>query len=312
MRHDNFEGLSHFDIANVQVSIWDAQGFLGLQPQTEGSEASSTAPDASPGAGGVSDYEVINPGGVFHRPLAPAQDTTGKIDPTQSGQALVFLDGGRGFALPLGDVRSTSILPTCAPGSTFVYADNGAFIRIEGSGPAVGQISVYTTDDGTPDGYVVGFNVWPTEIRMIPPGGGRHWADVTGFHWIDGGSGGSMNLGYVSGVPGSNAGFDVTADDIQLVSGTILLGNMGPLGRGPVMRGDLFQASFAAPLLAAVQALAAAVAALAVAPAVVGSPPAAVAALVGPIQAAVTALAALCEPVVGPPNVWCSGTTMTS
>ena len=23
-------------------------------------------------------------------------------------------------------------------------------------------------------------------------------------------------------------------------------------------------------------------------------------------------LAALCEPVVGPPNVWCSGTTMTS
>lgn len=296
------QAISHFDIMNAVTSAWDSDGWLGIQPDAEGSEASSAQDDATPGQGGVRDFECINPGGVFHRPLDPVKDPSGTIDPTQAGQILSFFEGGRGFAMPLGDPRAIAILPTFAPGSTFVYADNGSFIRLEGSGPAVGQISIYTTDDGTPDGYTVGLNVWPTEIRMIPPGGGRHWADVSGFHWMEAGGGGLMNLSYQSG----QAAFDVMCDSATVDSQFVMLGRKGLSGRGAVMRGDLWQSIYAQPLSALLTLIVGALNALSVAPAATGSPPAGVAALIAPLQAANAAVKALSGPVPTVANLYIS------
>jgi hypothetical protein len=299
------QAISHFDIMNCTASAWDQDGWLGCQVDAEGSEASSAQDDATPGQGGVRDFENVNPGGVFHRPLDPVVDASGTVDATQAGQLFVFMEGGRGFAMPLGDPRAIAILPTFAPGSTLLYADNGSFVRLEGSGPAVGQISIYTTDDGTPDGYTVGINVWPEEIRFIPPGGGRCWMDVSGYHWIDGGSGGFMNLGTNSG----QAGWDVMCDQATIDAQYVNLGRKGALGRGPVMRGDLWQSIYAVPLSSALTLIGGAIAALAAAPAATGSPPAGVAALIPPMQAALAALKALSGPIVGPLNSYvCTGT----
>ncbi len=298
--------IDHFDIGNVVASIYDADGYLGIQIDAEGSEASTPTANATPGGGGVRDYESVQPAGVFYRPIDPVADASGTLDATKAGQVLYFLEGGRGFALPLGDPRITAILPTVAGGSTLLYSACGSFVRLEGSGPAQGQISIYTTDDGTTDGYVVGFNVWPTEIRMIPPGGGRHTADVTGFRWVDG-SGARMTLGTQGGsVPGVDAVFDIMADAATLDAQYVALGRKGALGRGPAVRGDQLQTLLVAPLLTALQAIATTVEALAAAPAVNGSPPAGLATLIPPLQAAISALSQFASPTVTPQMLWMS------
>jgi hypothetical protein len=298
--------IDHFDIACSVTSLYDQDGFLGIQYDAEGAEASSADDSATPGGGGVRDYEVVQPGGIFYRPLDPVSDASGTIDPTQAGQVLYFLEGGRGFALPLGDPRVTAILPTVAGGSTLLYSACGSFVRLEGSGPAQGQISIYTTDDGTTNGYVVGLNVWPNEIRMIPPGGGRHTADVTGFRWVDG-SGARMTLGTQGGsVPGVSAVFDILADAATLDAPYVMLGRKGALKRGPAVRADQLQMLVIAPIITALNALTSTVEALAAAPAVNGSPPAGIAALLPALQAAVSALSEVSSPTITPDMLYAS------
>lgn len=304
--------IRYFDIGLSMVSTIDQDGYLGIQIDAEGSEASTPGDDAIPGGGGVRDYEVVQPGGLYYRPVDPVVDAAGTADATKAGQTLFFIEGGRGFAMPLGDPRIVAILPTAvAGGSTLLYSACGSFIRLEGSGDNVGKISLFTTDTGDQFGYQVSYEIDPSSGHVwVAPEGSKMSLDKSGWEIVSN-SGARLTVGFSGGMPGPlaalSATIGLTADAIALDAELVQLGNLGALGRGPVVRGDQLQTLVIAPLVAVAQALTAIVTALSAAPAVNGSPPAGVAALLAPLESVMGTLSTLASPTVATTMLWNSG-----
>ena len=235
------------------LSAYDADGFLGIQTDVDGSEGSGGTSNAgaSPVApsGGAPEYETIMPGGIVHRPLDPAIDASGNVNTAQAAQVLTFREGGRVWSMPLGDPRVVAILPTVEKGGTVVYSGCGSFLRLFGSGSNQGRISLFTTDDGTTDGYSVGVDIKPQSVTWIYPEGSKHTVDPSGFEWVDA-SGARMSLGTLSGaLPMVDAAFAVMADSCTLDGELVNLGRASAaLGRGAAVRADQLQLLAISPI----------------------------------------------------------------
>ena len=326
-----------WDIAVTMLSVYDANGFLGIQCDSEGSEGGglSSGADATPipPGGGVRDYEAIAPGGLYHRPSDPAVDANGNPNSAQAALVLNLREGGRVYSMGLGDPRVVALLPEIGKGDTLLAGDNGSFVRIVGSGPNVGRISLYTTTDGTPGGMSVYETVWPDRFERVAP-----WmqerGDATGYSLVVGAC--RFDMMTMAGGLGPAAAFGASASlttsgSIALDAPLVQLGAVGATGHGPVVRGDLLQAQVIAPLASAVETLqvqleavatvlAALAAALAANPAsyplfAAAAAPSLTAGVtaIGLAAAAVTTIASALEsPVLLPTNAWASPTTSVS
>ncbi len=306
-----------WDIGVALLSTYDADGFLGIQYDSEGAEVGplGTGLDATPVApgGGVRDYEVIMPGGLLHRPMDPTVDAYGNPNAAQSAQVLNLREGGRHFAMPLGDPRIVATLPTVEKGDTLIFSAAGSFVRLVGSGANVGRITQYTTTTGTPSGTMVYEGVWPDRFTRVAPWG-KETFDANGYELVAGGC--RIDMMSIGGIPGA-AGLGSTialtsSGNVALDAPSVQLGADGALGHGPVVRADLFQTQVIAPIVKAIADLQTAVLALAASPAVVGSPPAGAAASVPLVSADVATIAALATPVLTPAQTWASATTTVS
>lgn len=139
-------------------------------------------------------WETVHPYGFSARPPDPATDTDG--NPTAGCQALHDWDGSRGFVLPLGDPRLGPSLPAIKKGESLQYGQAGQFIRCH----ADGAISLFTTDDATPNGRSIFLRLSPDQgLEFSCP-----WIRVScgpnGFHVLHS-SGARIDLGSISGVP---------------------------------------------------------------------------------------------------------------
>lgn len=328
-----------WDIAVTMLSVYDADGFLGLQCDSEGSEGGglSSGADATPipPNGGVRDYEAIAPGGLYHRPSDPAVDANGNPNSAQAALVLNLREGGRVYSMGLGDPRVVALLPEIGKGDTLLAGDNGSFVRIVGSGPNAGRVSLYTTTDGTPGSQSVYATCWPDRFERVAP-----WmqerGDATGYSLVVGAC--RFDMMTMAGGLGPAAAFGASASlttsgAIALDAPLVQLGATSALGHGPVTRADLLQVQVIAPLATAVETLQVQMVALATAfealVPLLSTPPtsttfAAFAPLAAPILAAaaaaidiaaasVTGIAASLEsPVLLPTNTWASATTATS
>ena len=305
-----------WDIGLSLLATYDADGYLGIQSDVEGSEAGGSTSGAAatpvPPLGGAEPYEVILPGGLLHRPSDPAVDGNGNPNAAQSAQVLNFREGGRVWSMPLGDPRTIAILPVpFEAGSTALYSDCGSFIKLTGSGDNVGQISLFTTDTGDTNGYVVSYIIDKTSGHVwVSPEFSKMTLDAAGFEVVAN-SGARLTVGFMGGMPGPLAAFEaaigMTADAVSLAADLVQLGNPGALGRGPVVRGDQLQLQVIFPIITALQAIANGLAAIGASPAVLGSPPAGAAAAIPLVEAAVAALSEIASPTVTPNMLWISG-----
>ena len=180
------------DLNAVVMSVYDSDGYLGIQIDAEGSEAQGAGTNAgtpTPGAGGVADYEAIWPGGLVHRPVDPVVDPNGTVHASLASTALRVSSGGRSWVMPLTDPRLVAILPELNKGDTMVYSGCGAFHRIG----AEGQHSFFTTSDGTPNGQSIAALFWPTKFQMYAPWG-KWTLDPTGYHVLTA-SGARLDIG---------------------------------------------------------------------------------------------------------------------
>ena len=213
-----------FDMYAATASFADSDGFIGIQVDVEGGQPSGgTAP-----AGGSHEYEMISPGGLYHRPLDPTLGPNGAIDSTKAAMVMVHREGGHCVASCLTDPRVIPLLPQIEPGGTLVHGDNGSFFRIVGSGANVGRCSIFTTDDGTPNGNSVFNLTWPTGFLRGAPWGTEGF-DASGWHLATK-AGPSLDLGGMSGtgVPPGFGGYAIlSADSIKMDGKTVQLGPKG-------------------------------------------------------------------------------------
>lgn len=173
-----------FDVGISMLSIYDEDGFLGVQVDAYGEEDS-----------GVHPYEAHSPFGLLARPLDPELDAAGQPRSDRACQVLYALEGGRGHAIPLGDPRVILKLPQLEKGETLLYSAFGQFVRLDSRG----AITLFTTDDGSVDGASVYFQVAPDGFRWVAPWGMLTF-DATGFHVIHA-SGARIDLGGIYGLP---------------------------------------------------------------------------------------------------------------
>jgi hypothetical protein len=262
-----------WDIYAATMSAVDADGFIGIQVDVEGSQS----PDGTtPPAGGALPYEMIAPGGLYHRPLDPVIDKNGNVDPAQTAQIMVHREGGRCFASVLTDPRVIPNLPQIEPGGSVLYAGNASLIRIVGSGKNAGRVSTFTTVDGTRNGQAVVALVWPDRHQWYAPWG-KMTFDKGGFdvrtQW-----GARLTLGGIGGLPlvASAVGSTfaaISAASIELDAPSVALGN--GLAKQPVVLSVTLQALLTAitSVIADLQtALTATVAAVSATPAANGAP----------------------------------------
>lgn len=109
-----------WDISIPTMSVYDADGYLGIQVEGFGDGA------------GVDHGEVHTPYGLISRPLDPTVDAQGRIDPAKSGQALIVWDGPRMHVIPTQDCRVIPKLPRVKKGGSMLYGATGSFMLIDG------------------------------------------------------------------------------------------------------------------------------------------------------------------------------------
>ena len=232
-----------FRFCTTMMSLYDSDGFLGIQPDSDGTESGglSSGADAPPQAasGGAPDYEWVAPFGIISRHSDPVVDANGNPDAANAGLTLVLMEGGRGYCLPLTDPRTTAILPPVEKGSTWVYAANGiSGLMIRGAGKNIGQVSLMTTTDGTPAGQTVGLRVWPDGFARTAPWGTEDFSN-NGYHLVLPNAGVEFHLGAIGGLPGPAASLgsyaSIKAASIGLKASIVKLGVPGPLGYSPVV-----------------------------------------------------------------------------
>ena len=112
-------GVFEFDLGLAMLSVYDADGFLGVQIDGIG-EAQS----------GLQPYALHHTYGFASRPVDPDVDATGL--PTAGCSVLFALEGGVGHSWLAGDPRITPKLPPLAKGGSIQYAATGAFALFDG------------------------------------------------------------------------------------------------------------------------------------------------------------------------------------
>ena len=212
------------DIDTVVLNVYDADGFLGLQVGTEGSESiGGQAP-----VGGAHDYETHQPAGIYHSPLNAVLDGSGNVDPKQACQSITYREGGHVVVIPTTDPRVIPLLPTMNPGDTCVYGGAGAFYRVTGPGNNQGRHSMWTTDSGDVAGNTVALRCWPDRHQRSAPWGTETF-DYSGYHLATS-AGPCFDMGGMSGplVPPGYGSYGLQrADSWKIDAKTVQLGPSG-------------------------------------------------------------------------------------
>jgi len=257
-------GFYGLELGTVTFSGIDPSGFHAIQVDAFGE-----------GSSGMSPFELSHPYGFASRALNPTADGKGC-------SAFYWLKGSsEGFAWLANDPRVQALLPEIQPGESFHYGPKGQFVRCH----ADGRVSIFTTDDATPNGRSVYFQVAPTGFTWVAPWG-RITFDANGFHVVHV-SGARIDLGAIGGLP---APLD------QLSSYATLSGHMvrlegSALSLGPGA-GEGEPAAKALTTLAVLQSLAAALDAVGASLAALTGVPTNTSAASGPTATAATAITA--------------------
>jgi hypothetical protein len=260
------------DLAKVTWSGIDpVNGFHAVQVDVFGSRP------------GMDAWQLSHTYGFLSRPLDPEPDG-GK-----GCSAFYYRKGtAEGFAWLANDPRIQDLLPESLPGESFQYGPKGQFIRCHPDG----KISIFTTDDATPNGKSVFQQVAPSGFTRVAPWG-RETFDANGFH-LKHVSGARIDLGAIAGFPppldALNTYFTVSAQMVRIEGATVSIGPAGGAGM-PAAKATVTLTVFQS-IASALQACSAALTALAGVPAnsAAGSAPAAAAVVaVQAAQAAVTA-----------------------
>lgn len=126
------------------------------------------------------------------------------------------------FAWLANDPRVQALLPEILPGESFQYGAKGQFVRCHPDG----KISVYTTDDATPNGKSVYLQVAPTGFTQVAPWG-RQTFDANGYH-LKHVSGARIDLGAIAGLPppldALSSYFTVSAQMVRIEGSVVSLG----------------------------------------------------------------------------------------
>ena len=169
------------------------------------------------GNSGVDPFELSHPYGFASRAIDP--------DPkTNKGCSVFWYKKGsaEGFAWLANDPRIQALLPEILPGESFQYGAKGQFIRCHPDG----KISIFTTDDATPNGRSVYSQVAPTGFTRVAPWG-RETFDANGFH-VKHVSGARIDLGAIAGLPAPldalSSYFTVSAQMVRIEGATVSLG----------------------------------------------------------------------------------------
>ncbi|MET0793562.1 MAG: hypothetical protein ABW061_18730 [Polyangiaceae bacterium] len=162
----------------ITYSEVDANGFIGIQFDAFGEQDS-----------GMDTVEVIHPFGLMANP--PEPDANGAF----SCSALIGWEGDQAYAWLCSDPRSRVVLPSLKKGETLLYGCAGNFVRMH----ADGRISLFTTDDNTPNGKTVALQIKPDGLLFSAPWG-KFTFDETGFHVLHV-SGAALDLGAIGGLP---------------------------------------------------------------------------------------------------------------
>lgn len=165
---------------------------------------------------GMDPWQLSHTYGFLSRPLDIGTDGRGC-------SAFYYRKGqSEGFAWLANDPRIQDLLPEILPGETFQYGPKGQFIRCHPDG----KISIFTTDDATPNGKSVFQQVAPTGFTRVSPWG-RETFDANGFH-LKHVSGARIDLGAIAGFPppldALNTYFTVSAAMVHIDAATVLLG----------------------------------------------------------------------------------------
>lgn len=263
----------HFDLGISMLSVYDENGFLGIQYDAEGENDS-----------GVQPYEVHPTNGCLHRPLDPDVDSSGI--PSAGATVLIAMEAGRGHIIPLGDPRVIeNLAPQIAKGETVLFNSFGAFYRQLKDG----SHAIYTTTTGGgTDGQSISQWWTPTSRMYQAPWGTELW-DASGW-FIAHIGGAGITLGFAGGlVPGYGSYARLTGDIIDLDAAVISIGPTG-VPKTPVVSA-VRRAPIDAVNSAALAAIAASLSAIGAALTNLVSIPANVAA-VGTVSAAATAIGA--------------------
>ena len=213
--------MFHLDIGIPTASSYDDDGFLSVQYDAEGEQNA-----------GVAGYECHHFLGSMARPLDPVVDSTGQPDATNAGQMLIAMEGGKGHAFMLQDVRIVPKLPALKPGEKIDYGCSGAFTRYR----ADGSIVQFTTDQG---GDPAGRSIYQSvgakaadgslEFCRIGPWGQEHWGK-NGYRLLHE-SGVRISAGTIGGLPDPlsaiASSYRVQAGVIRLDAGVVMLGPQG-------------------------------------------------------------------------------------
>jgi len=178
----------------VTYSEVDANGFVGIQFDGLGEQ------------NGVPSVETHHPFGLMANP--PEPDANGAF----SCLTLVGWDGDIPHAWLCSDPRSRVVLPILKKGETLLYGCAGNFVRMH----ADGRISIFTTDDNTPNGKTISLQVKPDGFLFSAPWG-KITFDATGFHVLHS-SGAAFDLGAIGGLP---APLDAIGSYIKLTAGMV-------------------------------------------------------------------------------------------
>lgn len=260
-----------FRLHQVSYSEVDANGFIGIQFDAFGEEKS-----------GMPAVEAHHPFGFMSRPADPLVDANGS--PQFGCNVLIGWDGDECHAWVLADPRSRLVLPTLLKGESIQYGVAGNFVRCH----ADGRLSLFTTDDGTPNGKTVALQVKPDGLLFNAPWG-KIVFDATGFHVLHS-SGAAIDLGAIGGLPAPLAALGsyvkLTAAMVQREASIIADGTAG--ASEPVAKSIALLATLGA-MQSAITSLQATVAALVGAGTGAGAP-AAVLVSAGAVTAAATAV----------------------
>lgn len=111
--------MFNWDISTATASVYDADGFLGIQVQRYGGKASSCPP-----------IELMQPFGFGSRPLDPDVDSEGQ--PTLGCATLYATEGDKLHAWLGPDPRLVKKQPQGAKGSSWMWSATGSLVMLDG------------------------------------------------------------------------------------------------------------------------------------------------------------------------------------
>ena len=118
-------------------------------------------------------------------------------DGTGNAMALVMHQANTKRILAWRDNRFTVKLPVLRPGETMMYGPMGQFARFHEDG----SITLLTSDDGTPEGRSIYFQLSPEHGLVYVCPWGKFTFGPNGIHLVHS-SGARLDLGAIGGVPG--------------------------------------------------------------------------------------------------------------